>query len=215
MTHPPYALVVDDHPLVARGIAEYLVAHCGFDVAHFASNNAECWQRVECDGCPELVLVDFWLPDGAALGLLRNLAQRCSQARLLVMSGDDDRGIQAKAREAGAHGFIHKNESPDVFAKAVAELRQGDIWFLQPDKSVLPQPPRRELPINARDLGLTERQGQVLAMMLRGLPNKRIARALDVSEQTVKEHVTGILGKLGVSNRVEAITLLRGRKVET
>lgn len=73
---------------------------------------------------------------------------------------------------------------------------------------------RRELPLSARDLGLTDRQGQVLALMLRGLPNKQIAKELAISEQTTKEHVTAILGKLGVSNRVEAITLLHGRRLE-
>lgn len=68
--------------------------------------------------------------------------------------------------------------------------------------------------MHPQELGLTERQGQVLAMMLRGQPNKRIALALDISEQTVKEHVTNILARLGVANRMEAITLLRGRRID-
>ena len=70
-----------------------------------------------------------------------------------------------------------------------------------------------ELTITCTELGLTARQGQVLALLLDGMPNKRIAADLSVTENTVKEHVTGILYKLGVRNRVEAITKLRGRKL--
>lgn len=73
---------------------------------------------------------------------------------------------------------------------------------------------RRAPAVRAAELGLTPRQGEVLAMLLLGLPNKRIARALNVTEATVKEHVTGILGRLGVANRVEAILRLHGRAIE-
>lgn len=214
MARGTYALVVDDHPLVACSIAEYLTTRCGFGAAYFATNGGECWQRVESDGCPELVLIDFWLHDGTALALLPTLAQRCPLARQLVMSGEDNFGVQARARAAGAHGYVHKNEAPEVFARAVAALRRGQQWFPHPDAAGAQPPVRHELPAHASDFGLTRRQGQVLAMMLRGLPNKRIALALDVSEQTVKEHMTAILAKLGVANRVEAITMLRGRRFE-
>ena len=64
------------------------------------------------------------------------------------------------------------------------------------------------------ELGLSARQGQILALVLQGLPNKRIASQLDIAESTVKEHVTGILERLRVRTRVEAITLLRGRRLE-
>lgn len=75
-----------------------------------------------------------------------------------------------------------------------------------------PAPARSDAaPLRAAELGLTQRQGEVLAMVLRGLPNKRIARALNLSEATVKEHVSGILARLGVANRVEAIVRLYGR----
>jgi DNA-binding NarL/FixJ family response regulator len=211
---PPYALVVDDHPLVARGFAEYLVSHCGFGRVHIASNAVECWRRIESDGCPGVAVVDFWLPDGAALVLIRQLAAQCVQTCLLVVSGDEDQAIEGKAREAGAHGFLHKQESPDVFALAIAALRTGSVWFGPSSNAALRPIAPRELPIRARDLGLTDRQGQVLGMMLRGLPNKRIAMDLDIAEQTVKEHMTNILAKLGVGNRMEAITLLRGRRIE-
>lgn len=209
-----YALVVDDHPLVARGIAEYLKTHCEFELVRLAADGAECLRCVQTQGPPALAIVDFWLKDGAALELLRQILRQCPSTRLLVLSGDEDFGVQIKVREAGAQGFLCKHEPPEVFAQAVANLLAGGDWFPNSRELTLPQAPRRELPVQARDLGLTGRQGQVLSMMLRGLPNKHIARSLALSEQTVKEHVTCILGRLGVANRMEAIKLLQGRRIE-
>jgi DNA-binding NarL/FixJ family response regulator len=208
------ALVVDDHPFVARGIAEYLTTHCGFTVAHSVPCGTDCLRYIESQCVPELAVIDFWLPEGAALSLLHRLSSEWPDIRLMAVSGDEEAGVRHKAREAGAHGFLYKQETPDVFAKAVAVLRAGGIWF--PPLSAAASLPdvRRELPIHPRELGLTGRQGEVLALMLRGLPNKQIARQLNLSETTVKEHVTNILGRLGVTNRVEAITRLRGRRIE-
>ncbi|MDK3022219.1 response regulator transcription factor [Cupriavidus taiwanensis] len=206
-----YAIVVDDHPLMARGIAGYLAAHCGFDAALHAADAQACAALTEREGCPALLVVDFWLPDGTAVGLLREAATRLPACKLLVMSADDDARVCIKAREAGAHGFILKNEPPELFATAVASLRQGRRWFQQ----ARPPSARRELPLEPSELGLTARQAEVLGMMLRGLPNKRIALTLSVSEQTVKEHVTAILGKLGVRNRIEALALLHGRRLDS
>jgi DNA-binding NarL/FixJ family response regulator len=207
-------LVVDDHPLVARGMAEYLATHCGFAVVRSVSGSAECLNFIESEGVPELAVVDFWLPEGAALSLLRQLSSRWPGIRLLAVSGDEDVGVRRKAREAGAHGFLRKQETPEVFAKAVAALRGGESWFPLVSGPMSSPDTQRELPIHPQELGLTGRQGEVLALMLRGLPNKQIARQLNLSETTVKEHVTNILARLGVANRVEAITRLRGRRIE-
>jgi DNA-binding NarL/FixJ family response regulator len=208
----PYALVVDDHPLVARGMAEYLLTHCGFAAVHTAARNIDAVACIDGHGSPELAVVDFWLPGGTALALLRQLSHRCPRARLLVVSGDDaSPGLATRAYDAGAHGFLYKHEPAEVFARVVAALRAGQRWCA-PAPAV--PAPAGELPVRASDLGLTGRQGQVLAMMLRGLPNKRIAQALGLSEPTVKEHVSAVLARLGVSNRVEAIMLLRGRHLE-
>lgn len=209
------ALVVDDHPLVARGMAEYLTTHCGFAVARSVSGSAECLRFIESEGMPDLAVVDFWLPEGAALPLLNQLSKHWPAIRLLAVSGDEDAGVRRKAREAGAHGFLRKQEEPEVFAKAVAAVRAGKDWFPLVSAPLLPPDVARELPIHPQELGLTDRQGEVLALMLRGLPNKQIARQLNLSETTIKEHVTNILAKLGVANRVAAITRLRGRRIET
>lgn len=208
------ALVVDDHPLVARGIASYLTAHCGFAGAFTVADTEECLRYLASELPPRLAVIDFWLPEGAAMPLLRRLSEDWPDVRLLAMSGDDDAGVAHKAREAGAHGFLAKCESAEVFAEAITVVRDGGTWFPVAGDDVTADRARRELPVRPQDLGLTYRQGEILALMLRGLPNKRIARDLGLSEQTVKEHITNVLAKLGVANRIGAITLLRGRAVE-
>jgi len=207
-----WAVVVDDHPLVAHGIADFLVTHCGFSRAQPVSAIAEFWPLLETDQPPALAVVDFWLPDGVSLPLLSQIKQHQPPIRVLAISADDDRAIAEKIAAAGADGFIHKQASPDVFAEAVAALMAGEAWFQGRPAAALTT--TRELPVTAAELGLTPRQGQVLAMMLKGLPNKRIALNLSLSEYTVKEHVTGILERLGAKNRIEVITKMRGRSLE-
>ncbi|OAI25420.1 response regulator transcription factor [Methylomonas koyamae] len=212
VNNPDWAAVVDDHPLVAHGIADFLVTHCGFDRAQPVSAVAEFWPLLDSAAPPALAVVDFWLPDGVSLPLLAQIKQRRPALKVLAISADDDRAIAEKVAAAGADGFIHKQAAPNVFAEAVTAIMAGEAWFQGQPAAVLAS--MRELPVTAAELGLTPRQGQVLAMMLKGLPNKRIALNLSLSEHTVKEHVTGILERLGAKNRIEVITKLRGRSLE-
>ncbi|MBB4845775.1 DNA-binding NarL/FixJ family response regulator [Paucibacter oligotrophus] len=209
-----HALVVDDHPLVARGLAQFLQSHCGFAQVHLAADGAGCQRCLQEMGvAASLVVLDFWLADGSALELVARLSGQAPQTRLLVLSGDEDPAIQGKVQAAGAHGFLLKQASPERFARVVESLLAGGTCFAPAVAARLPLA-RRELPLHAADLGLTERQAEVLSLTLRGLPNKRIALMLALSEATVKEHMGKILAKLGVSNRIEAINLLKGRRIE-
>lgn len=213
---PDYALIVDDHPLVAQGFAHYLLTHFGFASIQIARNEQECLYAIETYGCPEIAIVDFWLVEGTALSLLHQLTSRCDSTRILVVSGDDDNAISKLVqlvKNAGGHGFLHKQATPESFSEAVTALQMRKTYFsLEPD-SILAHTSKRDIPIEAKDLGLTKRQGEVLNLILRGLPNKRIARDLNITEQTVKEHMTNILTKLGATSRLEVINLLRGKKL--
>lgn len=208
------ALVIDDHPLVARGIADFLHSHCGFDDVQAATNSEELWGNIDLTSPPMMIVLDFWLPNGASLVLLSQLKTQCPATPILVMSADDDIAVLHKVQAAGAHGFIHKQEATDVFVQAVASLLNGKTWFNNSNQQKTPTNQPKELVITADDLGLTTRQGEILAMIIQGLPNKRIARELKLAEQTVKEHISGILNRLGVKNRIEVITKLRGRRLE-
>jgi DNA-binding NarL/FixJ family response regulator len=210
---PPYALVVDDHPLVSRGVAEYLKGHALLGDAMVASHADEVLVLIDKLGPPAVLLLDFWLGEGATDRLISLVRSRWPDTKVLVMSGDDNPAIVTKAQACGAHGFLHKQEAPQVFSDAVSAVLAGQTWYDPSSASVADAGTlrnARSVTVTPADLGLTVRQGQILSMLLQALPNKRIADELSVSENTVKEHVTAILQKLSVTNRVELITKLRG-----
>lgn len=208
------AVVIDDHPLVARGIAAFLQSHCGFDDVKAVNNTDAIWNVIDIANPPAFIALDFWLPKGASLILLSELKEKCPSTPILVVSADDDITVQKKVRFAGAHGFIHKQEATDIFVQAVKSLINGETWFKSAAQHQTLHNQPKELSITASELGLTARQGEILKMIIQGFPNKVIAKNLSLSEQTVKEHVSGILDRLGVNNRVEIITKLRGKRLE-
>lgn len=208
----PYVLILDDHPLVARGVAEFLRARLPMmDMVTILDTQA-LWPLVDKRGDPAIAIIDFWLADGAALELIAQLRARCPQTPLAVVSGDGDPDVAARARAAGAHGFIHKQEPPETLGQAVQVLLDGMSWFTAP-ASAGAGTFSRWLTVTPTELGLSVRQGEILALVLQGLPNKRIALQCGLSESTVKEHVSGILQRLGARTRVEAITRLRGQRL--
>ncbi|BEO43656.1 DNA-binding response regulator [Serratia marcescens] len=202
-----YALVVDDHPLVASGIANFLSTHCRFKQAYVVTTEENFYRHIRENGPPRLLVIDFWLSSGTALKLLKEVKQLYPQVRILVVSGDENNDIWQKVHTAGGHGFVLKNEPPELFARAVFALNDNQEWF--PDGNEFTVKSNHE---HLKKFNLTPRQIDVLNMMMRGLPNKRIAAQLSISEPTVKEHISNILKKIGVNSRVEAITLLHGKR---
>lgn len=205
------ALVIDDHPLVARGIADFLRSNCQFDDVQIALNRHDFEIYIEQNPSPDLIVLDFWLSESESLHILDQLKQH-PKTYILVISADDDWTVQKKAEALGAHGFLHKQEAPEVFSKAVEKILSGEFCFNRTNAKT--EPRHTELVITPLELGLTPRQGQILSMVLKGLPNKRIAQQLSLSEQTVKEHITGILQRLKLQNRIELITFMRGKRLE-
>lgn len=211
---PPYVIVLDDHPLVGRGLAQYLQSlRPELDVRALTA-----WDDVpaliQAKGCPRLLVADVWLAEGNSLTALTRWREQCPGTPWLAISGDDDPSIGQRVRQAGAHGFVHKQAPPAVFGEAFAAVLAGAQWFGPDAVSGATGHRAREWTVTPAELGLTARQGEILELVLRGLPNKRIASALGISESTVKEHLTGILERLGVRSRVEAMTRLRGRRLE-
>ncbi len=205
-----YALVIDDHPLVGSGIADFLSTHFAFKSVLVVTDEESCYRHIRDNGPPDLLVIDFWLSSSTALKLLKEIKNRFPKMRLLVVSGDENNDIWMKVQSAGGHGFVLKNAAPELFGEAVQALMNNQSWF-----------PEASVDISAKTsnalqkFNLTPRQTEVLQMMMRGLPNKRIASQLAISEPTVKEHISNILKKLGVNTRVEVITLLHGKQGET
>jgi DNA-binding NarL/FixJ family response regulator len=207
---PPHAIVLDDHPLVGHGMAQYLQSIRPDMTVHVTTTWEQTQRVMQAAGRPHLLVADVWLAEGSILQTLSQWVASCPGAPWLAISGDDDPSILQRVRSAGAHGFVHKQAPPEVFGQAFSTVLAGGEWYQPTDTAGHRS---REWAVTPTELGLTLRQGEILALVLRGLPNKRIALMLGLSESTVKEHLTGILERLGVKTRVEALTHLRGRRL--
>jgi DNA-binding NarL/FixJ family response regulator len=210
----PYVLICDDHPIVGSGLVELLKSIPSIGSCIYKASAIECLAHLRTNPNPILVIVDFWMMGKISRELVVEL--KSLSLRVLVISADDDPLVQARCKEWGADGFISKQEPPSKIREAVTSLIQGNEWFGTETHCPIDAGPeqRNLLPLTAKELGLTSRQGQILAIILEGQPNKRIAQKLNLSEATVKEHVTGILQRTGTKTRMELVTLFKHRKIE-
>ena len=211
-TSPIHVTVLDDHALVASGLCQYLQ----ITRPHLSVQTATSWLELERwrhrHGCPTLVVADIWLADGNSLQNLAAWSQRCAATRWLALSGDDDPGLAERARHAGAQGFVHKQVTPESLGQVIDAVLAGQPWVEAGTRPGRLAGAAAGWTALMHQRSLTPRQGQIFALLLRGLPNKRIASELSIAESTVKEHVTELLSKLGVRTRIEAITWYQAQR---
>lgn len=203
-----YILVVDDHALLRSGM-RFLLR--GLDPGLQIDEAGDCAQALERVAARnyDLVLLDLKMPGCDGLDALDALRKAAPAAPLVVLSGEDDPRVVRAAIERGAMGFIPKSSTPEVLVHALRLVLAHGVYLppavLDLTRSVpVPAPP----PVASAEMllaGLTPRQMDVLRCVIRGLPNKAIARELDVSEGTVKAHLTSVLRALGAHNRTEAV----------
>jgi len=193
-------LVVDDHAVVRDGLRAFLELQDGIEVAGEAADGAEALLSAESLR-PDVVLMDLVMPNVDGLSAMRDLRERVPRARVIVLTSflDDDKLMPAL--RAGAAGYVLKNAAPAEVARAVRAAHAGEA-LLDPVVAarLLETLSTDGDPIDS----LTPREREVLELIGRGYPNKRIARELAVSEKTVKTHVGHVLAKLGVTDRTQA-----------
>jgi two-component system, NarL family, response regulator LiaR len=193
-------LVVDDHAVVREGLRAFLELQDGIEVVGEATDGnkaIEAGVRL----APDVILMDIVMPELDGLAAMRVLRERIPTARVIVLTSffDDDKLMPAL--RAGAAGYLLKNAPPQELARAVRAAHAGEA-VLDP---VVAARLIEELAGHAEPLDqLTPREREVLELIGRGFPNKRIARELGLSEKTVKTHVGHVLAKLGVSDRTQA-----------
>lgn len=201
-------LVVEDHALVREGMVRVL-SQLEPDTVVLESPDFEAaLTLLDGEGDFDLVLLDLALPgiDGfAGLDILR---RRYPAMPVVVVSAFDDAPTIVRVLNLGASGFIPKAYSGDAVLGAVREVLAGNIFRPSGQQSSrlddeVPLPPN-QMSVKPEDIGLTDRQAQVLCLMVRGLSNRDIAQQLDLSEGTVKIHATAVFRALGVSSRTQA-----------
>jgi DNA-binding NarL/FixJ family response regulator len=204
-------LLVDDQPLYREGIRAVLGAAGGtIDVVGEASNGAEA--LAACERLrPEVVLMDLQMPVMDGVTATRRLQVAMPSARVLVLTTFEDDDHVFEALRAGAVGYLLKDVTGERLKEAVHAAAAGQS-FLAPvvASKVLAELQRRPRS-EATPSPFTERETEVLALLARGASNKEIAAALFVTEGTVKNHVTQLFTKLGVSDRTQAALKARER----
>lgn len=195
-------LLADDHQVVRRGLRTFLEVQDDIEVTGEASDGAEAVERAE-ELRPDVVLMDIRMPGTDGIEALRALRRLENPARVLIVTSFTERRTVVPALRAGAAGYLYKDVDPEALARAIRSVHAGHV-LLQPEvaEALLSQEDGQALP--GRGGALTEREREVLSLIADGRSNREIAKALVLSEKTVKTHVSNILMKLDLADRTQA-----------
>ena len=199
-------LMIDDHVMFLQGmknLLSVLVPELRVETAGEMSKAIKLVELAEFD----LVLLDWHLADCNGEESIRRLRDAGCMARIVVLSGDTNATMIRNTVDLGAAGFIPKKYSSEMMVAALQQVLAGRIFLPLETLNAAPPPPVESAAAAGQDprlAGLTPRQMDVYRAAARGLPNKLIARQLDIAESTVKAHLTAVYTALGVRNRTEA-----------
>lgn len=197
-------LVVDDHPLFRKGVIQLLGMEPSFEVVGEAGHFDEA-VRIAREKEPDLTLLDLNMKGGSGLEVLAALKDEDPARRVVMLTVSDAPEDLMAAIRAGADGYLLKDMEPEELLARVRESLEGRTVIGEALTNALATALRDEARADKRDLReLTEREQDVLRCVASGMSNKMIARALNITEGTVKVHVKHMLKKLGFRSRVEA-----------
>lgn len=207
MTQPPIkVMIVDDHLMVRKGLALFV---SGFEDMLLVgeAGNAQDALDIFMKQLPDVVLMDMVLPDINGAEITRMIRQRHPEAAIIALTSFGEEALIESALRAGARGFLYKNISVDELADAIRQTYRGRT-ILDPKASevmlrlVGGTESGAAAPVKSE---LSDREKDVLQLLVRGLTNKQIAATLDLQPSTVKQYISNILSKLNVQSRTEAV----------
>ncbi|MGW3246745.1 response regulator [Streptomyces sp. NPDC001070] len=199
---PIRVLLVDDHQVVRRGLRTFLEVQPDIEVVGEAGDGEEGVLRAG-ELAPDVILMDVRMPGTDGIEALRRLRDNGSKARVLVVTSFTERRTVVPALRAGAAGYVYKDVDPDALAGAIRSVHAGHV-LLQAEVADALLSQEDNGPGQGRGGTLTDREREVLSLIAEGRSNREIARALVLSEKTVKTHVSNILMKLDLSDRTQA-----------
>ena len=176
----------------------------------------EFYERLEKGPEPDLVLLDLNLPGASGFSALVHVRAQYPSLPIIVVSAHEETSIIQRSIAHGAMGYIPKSAHPSHIGEAIREVLDGEIWLPPNLPANMNFDPRAadETALAERIQSLTPQQFRVVMMVAEGLLNKQIAYELDVSEATIKAHVTAIFRKLGVQNRTQAVLAINALNIE-
>ena len=214
---PLRIVLVDDHALCRTGLTDLLHHRGGMDVVAALSDPDQVVEILR-EQKPDLVVLDLRMPAMDGLSLLRKLRSEGIDTPAMILTMSDSEADLAAALRAGARGYLLKDMDPEEVITAIERTARGELT-VAPSMTLKLAQMLQGGPAQASDrrgllASLTDRERQILDHLARGESNKEIARALDISHDTVKLHVRHILAKLNLSSRVEAAVFAVESRVE-
>ncbi|HAE58280.1 MAG TPA: DNA-binding response regulator [Anaerolineae bacterium] len=201
-------MLVDDHTMVRRGLATFLLVFDDMELVGEAESGLQAIQ-IATELVPDVILMDMVMPGMDGATATRAIRQKFPQVQVIVLTSFKEGELIKNALDAGAIGYLLKDVSADDLARAIRAAHSGRATLSSEAAQVLIETANQT---PAPGFDLTEREREVLRLMIEGLNNTQIAGKLTVSPSTIKSHVSNILSKLGVASRTEAVTLaLRNR----
>lgn len=206
-------VIADDHPLVRDALKQAIAQDQSNATFHEAASLAEAESTIRAEGSPDLLLLDLHMPGMRGFTGLVYLRSEFPDVPVAMISASTDARIMRQAIDYGASGFIPKSAPMDDIRTAVREIIAGNAW-LPGEATDMPDTSDEDARLSAKLAALTPQQLRVLGMLSDGKLNKQIAYDLDISEATVKSHVSAILQKLDVNSRTQAVILAGRLNVE-
>ncbi|MCX4476222.1 response regulator transcription factor [Streptomyces cellulosae] len=195
-------LLVDDHQVVRRGLRTFLEVQDDIEVVGEAADGTE-GVALAGELQPDVILMDVKMPGMDGVEALRRLRELDHRARVLVVTSFTEQRTVIPALRAGAAGYVYKDIDPDALAGAIRSVHAGHV-LLQPEVAGALLSQEEGVSGAGRAGSLTDREREVLGLIADGRANREIARALVLSEKTVKTHVSNILMKLDLADRTQA-----------
>ena len=198
-------MIIDDHEVVRRGIAEVVDRSEGLCVIAEAGSVAEALRRAKLT-LPDVALVDLRLPDGTGIDIIRGLAQESPETRSVVLTSFDDDDALAESLEVGAKAFLLKSVRGAEINEVIRAVAAGRV--LLDERTVT----RRRADHDDPTADLTPSERKVLDLIGDGLSNREIGERLGVAEKTVKNHITSLLAKMGMQRRTQVAAWVAGQR---
>ena len=201
-------MIVDDHPMVRKGLAMFVNGSDGLQLIGEAGNAKDALSLYERK-LPDVVLMDMVLSETSGANIIRRIRQINPEAAIIALTSFGEEKIIKDALQAGVRGFLYKSVGVDELGEAIRQVHMGRTILDAKASDVM-----LEIVGASDSLGpasskadLSQRENDVLQFLIQGLTNKQIATQLDLRPSTVKQYVSNILSKLGVQSRTEAVAV--------